>query len=41
VHKKCSLHLYLRYGSIYRQRDGVKPELRFLLLVDPELLSKF
>jgi hypothetical protein len=34
--KLCSMHkivcsLYLGYKPIYRQRDGVKPELGFLL----------
>jgi len=41
MHKKFSLSLYLRYGPIYRQKVGVKPELEFLLLVDLELPSKF
>jgi hypothetical protein len=39
--QKFNLSLYLRYGPIYRQRGGVKPGLRFLILVDQELLSEF
>jgi hypothetical protein len=41
MHKILRLSLYLRYGSIYRQRGEVKAELEFLLLVDLELLSEF
>jgi hypothetical protein len=35
------LSLYLGYGPIYRQKDGVKPGLGLLLLVDLELPSEF
>jgi hypothetical protein len=35
--KKFSLSLYLGYMPIYRQRCGVKPELRLMLLVDLEV----
>jgi len=41
MHKILSLSLYLRYEPIYRQRGEVKFKLRFMLLVDLELLSEF
>jgi hypothetical protein len=41
MHKILSLSLYLRYEPIYRQRGEVKLKLRFMLLVDLELLSEF
>jgi hypothetical protein len=41
MHKILSLSLYIGYGLIYRQRGRVKLKLRFMLLVDIELLSEF
>jgi hypothetical protein len=41
MQKILNLSSNMEYGLIYRQRGEVKPRLKFMLLVDLELLSEF